>query len=539
MAVLRIANTYDPRKIPAQAAFRKSNADILGYGGSLGGGKTRTLCETAFDWMLEFPGILIPIFRQVHTDITLSTRLTFIDQVLPPEMRHRTDLVKTKQSAGEDYVKLWNGSSVHFVGLDRPGKVFGTEFGAAMFDEAHEISAEDVTTVNSRLRQRCRACIKSNSGDCTHMPRRMVFAFNPSYPGHWLQEWFMLGATQTELGFRKDELFIAESETSLGSVEFFRSRAQENPFLPPGYIERNLAGMQPWKKRRLLDGKWEHQGGSFFDDEALSLIEETTRLNPPLMIAEPIGDTTGVDKDDRPRLVERKNGGRLNVYKAPVRWHVTNDGDEIKSHRYVVSVDASSGTAADYSAIQVIDVEELEQVAEWQGKIDPDKLAEHAFLLACVYNGATLAPEITGGWGFAVVKRCQAMIGQWKGPAHSKPKLYTRPVLDRLSDRFTDRIGWDTNTKSRAQMLDILEESLRDGSLTIHSPRTHAELSAFATPDRIGDVGDYRSPRAQKGAHDDLVIALAIGVAIAVKLPKNTRMRPQPNYEPEFQATGY
>jgi hypothetical protein len=91
----------------------------------------------------------------------------------------------------------------------------------------------------------------------------------------------------------------------------------------------------------------------------------------------------------------------MEMYRAPVRWHVTDDGEEHKAHRYVVAVDVSSGAAADYSAIQVIDVEEFEQAAEWQGKVDPDRLAELAFLTACVFNGATLAVEINAGWGFA------------------------------------------------------------------------------------------------------------------------------------------
>lgn len=489
--------------------------------------------------MLQYPGILVPIFRQVHTDMALSTRRTFLEQVLPPELRERKDLVKIRQSQGNDYVEfLWNGSSVHFVGLDRPGRVFGTEFGAAMFDEAHEMLVGDITTVYTRLRQRCTKCLEKSLTDCTHMPHRMVFAFNPSYPGHWLQEWFMMGATQTELGFKKDELFIGESGESAGSCEFFRSYPTDNPFLPESYINKNLASLPPWKKRRFLMGLWEHEGGSFFDDEAIATQEEDARKSDPLVIGELAGDLTGTDDEDRQRVVKHPTG-RLLVFQKPVRWHVTKDGNEIQSHRYVVAVDASSGAGADYSAVQVISVEELEQVAEWQGKIDPDKLAEVAFLLACIYNGAMLAPEITGGWGFAVVKRVQAMIGNWQGSPKSKPTIYTRPIVDRLSQKFTDRIGWDTNVKSRGQMLDVLEQTLRDGSLTIHGLRTLAELSAFALPDRIGEVGDYRSPRAQKGAHDDLVIALAIGVAVATKLPRNQKPRNEIPYQPVFEATGW
>ena len=71
---------------------------VRGFGGAMGGGKSRALCEEVFDMMLEYPGIVIPVFRQLHTAITNSTRRTFLEQVLPPELRGRKDLVRIKNS---------------------------------------------------------------------------------------------------------------------------------------------------------------------------------------------------------------------------------------------------------------------------------------------------------------------------------------------------------------------------------------------------------------------------------------------------------
>src|SRR5579872_7471503 len=118
MAELRLANTYDTERIPSQGAFRRSKARIRGYGGAMGGGKSFALCQEAFDWMLEYPGILLPVFRQKHTAIGNTTRKTFLEQVLPAELRTRKDLVRIVDSQGKDFVEfLWNGSQVHFVGL--------------------------------------------------------------------------------------------------------------------------------------------------------------------------------------------------------------------------------------------------------------------------------------------------------------------------------------------------------------------------------------------------------------------------------------
>ncbi len=494
----------------------------------------------AFDWALEYPGILLPIFRQVHTHITGTTRKTFIEQTLPPELRGRPDLVRIKKSQGEDVVEfLFNGSQIHFVGLDNPGKVFSAEFGAAMFDEAQEISEDDVVTVNTRVRQRCLDCVAKGWNDCPHMPHKLALAFNPSDPGHWLFEWFIIGADTTEWGSRKPRLVVTDGTEPIGDAEFFRAYATDNPFLPPDYVTKNLGGMSEAKKRRYLLGLWEFIGGDgFFDQDALANMQESVMNTQPVLIGEPEGDPEDPD-GKTPSLVPRKNG-RLYVFKPPVRTHVEPNGDEVKAHRYVVAVDASSGASADFSGIQVIDVDSFEQVAEWQGKADPDRLGVLAFLIAAVYNGALLVPEITGGWGFAVVKRIQRLAHSYKGPAATKPRLYTRPATDRLSDRFTTLLGWDTNVKSRANMLSICEEAIRDGSLTVYGQRTIAEMSAFVIPERGRGTNEYQSPRARHGRHDDLVIALAIGVTVAARLPKQNRSLPRQDYEPAISSvTGY
>jgi len=542
--VLRIPCTYDPNRIAAQSAFRRSKARIRGYGGAMGGGKTRALCEEAFDWMLEYPGILLPVIRQVHTSMTNTTRKTFMEQTLPPELRGRSDLIRVKQSQGEDLVEFrWNGSQVHFIGLDNPGKVFSAEFGGAMFDESHEIAERDVLTINSRLRQRCDACVKAGIADCEHMPHRLVLTFNPSSPNHWLNQWFRLAAEPTEWGFRRDRITPTDAEegASIGDMEFFLALVTANPFVPPEYAERNLGGMSARMRRRFLLGMWEHIDGSgYFDADALGLYHERAVEELVIRHAEPVGDLTGVDVAKPVSLIERSNG-RMHVFKTPVRNHIDDQDNEVKAHRYVVACDASSGASADYSAVQVIDVDEMEQVAEWQGKVDTDVLAEIAFLTAVVYNGALLAVEITGGWGLNTMRRAQQLIARWKGNPKSQPRIYMRRGVSRLSEQHTDLIGFDTQTGTRALALGALEELVREDLIRIHGRRTLAEMSAFAWRERAGGVMDYRRPEARSGEHDDLVMALAIGTYIATRQPAQTRRMPRrPDGDrPVFSAAGY
>ena len=121
--------SYSP--LPPQRAFHLSEATIRLYGGAMGGGKSRALCEQVFDWALRFPGIEIPIFRQKHTSMASSTRKTFFEQVLPAEVRPHCRIIS---SQGRDFCELWNGSIIHFAGLDDTGKWFSSELGAAAFD---------------------------------------------------------------------------------------------------------------------------------------------------------------------------------------------------------------------------------------------------------------------------------------------------------------------------------------------------------------------------------------------------------------------
>ncbi len=373
------------------------------------------------------------------------------------------------------------------------------------------------------------------------MPNRMVFTFNPTSPNHWLNKWFRLAAEPTEWGFRRDSITPtgADEGDSIGSMEFFQALPTANPFLAKRYLTQNLGGMSAPQKRRYLLGMWEHLDGTgYFDADALTALHEHAAEHPVLMKGEPVGDETGKDPKRRP-AIEQGGKGRMEVFKAPVRLHTDANGDEVKAHRYVVSADASSGASADWAAIQVIDVDSLEQVAEWQGKVDPDQLAVLAFLTACVYNGALLAVEVTGGWGLATMRRVVKLIGRWEGPAEAKPRIYTRKAIGRLSERFTDLLGWDTQTGSRAVMLSTLEEVVREGELEIHGVRTLAEMSAFAFPETHGGLTDYRKPQARSGEHDDLVMALGIGVYIAVKQPRQSRPMAPRNETVSFSAAGY
>src|SRR5438046_898292 len=152
---------------------------------------------------------------------------------------------------------------------------------------------------------------------------------------------------------------------------------------------------------RYLDGKWVYtEGNLFFDADALE--DYFGRILEPWVIACSSGDTGGVSKQAPIRMAPIRSGetGSWWLWRPPVRARFDDElGRELPAHRYIIGGDVSSGTSNDYSALQVIDVESFEQVAEFQGLLDMDELALEMFRAGVVYNGSILAPEVTGGWG--------------------------------------------------------------------------------------------------------------------------------------------
>ena len=71
-------------------------------------------------------------------------------------------------------------------------------------------------------------------------------------------------------------------------------------------------------------------------------------------------------------------------------------------------------------------------------------------------------------------------------------------------DKDIGKIGFQTNSKTRAQILTKLEEVLRTKQVKIRSSRLYEELKTF--------VWKNGKAQAMRGQTDDLIMALAIGV---------------------------
>ena len=72
--------------------------------------------------------------------------------------------------------------------------------------------------------------------------------------------------------------------------------------------------------------------------------------------------------------------------------------------KYVISADVSRGDATDYSTFHVIDTEASQIVAEYQGKLPPDRFAQLLAEAGKRYNDALMCPE-NNSYGYAVIMK--------------------------------------------------------------------------------------------------------------------------------------
>jgi hypothetical protein len=171
----------------------------------------------------------------------------------------------------------------------------------------------------------------------------------------------------------------------------------------------------------------------------------------------------------------------------------------LSDHNYIVSADIARGDSKDFSTFHIIDSSAGEVVAEYKGKIPPDRFGDILNEFGIMYNKALLIPE-NNSYGYATIVRLRDL--GYPRMYHNKRKgTY---IGDYVPAQDINTAGFTTSGKSRNQILTKLEEVIRNKSLKIYSSRFSEEIKTFA----------WKGAKAQaaKGYNDDLVMSLAIGV---------------------------
>lgn len=204
-------------------------------------------------------------------------------------------------------------------------------------------------------------------------------------------------------------------------------------------------------------------------------------------------------KSPKGRIVfKRREDGRLKMWDPPRR-----------GAQYVIGVDVGGFTeqeasyygrkglnTGDYTCAQVMkrlpypDI--AEQVCEWHGHVDHIQFAAQLKRLAQMYNNAMVAIEVES-YGLALQNELH----------RDYYNLYQWQRFDNLKNRYTDKIGWETNLRSKGQLIAFGTHCIYEGSAIVHSKDLITEMMTY--------VKDGATANAASG-YDDRVMAWMIGL---------------------------
>lgn len=177
-------------------------------------------------------------------------------------------------------------------------------------------------------------------------------------------------------------------------------------------------------------------------------------------------------------------------------WEFYRDPREVKLA--IIACDVAEGGTTpedDFSCIQILDANTMEQVGEYLDKVPPDVLAEEAYKAWLLYGRRTrpVGVEVPGA-GLAAIEYTRIM--------HPDMPLFRRfSVLGELGASDTDKIGYPMEVRTRGVAVSMFEISFRNGDLTVHSLRLLDQMQGLQ---RVGSkvmaVGKRK---------DDAVMAMA------------------------------
>ena len=188
----------------------------------------------------------------------------------------------------------------------------------------------------------------------------------------------------------------------------------------------------------------------------------------------------------------------------------------IEGHRYILGCDNSSGSAEDFTAIEILDLDAIDettgtpyidQVLEYNGKITGEIAASIINQYAHTYNDALVVVEDIGGYGSATILSLLSM--KYPNMYYDDPGLKTPTILKKYVDykiNKDDKLPGFHTSNVRFQMIAKFVELLKNNGLRIRSKRVINELDTWIFRNGRPDHMD--------GFHDDLLTCLSMIVYV-------------------------
>jgi hypothetical protein len=189
---------------------------------------------------------------------------------------------------------------------------------------------------------------------------------------------------------------------------------------------------------------------------------------------------------------------------------------------YIVVADVARGDGTDFSACQVFEVDDMEQVAEYKGQLSTTDYGNFLIEVATKYNDALLIVE-NNNIGWATI---QTIIDRgYKNLFYQSKDLQVVDTEHNITNKYRaqDRNmvpGFSTTTKTRPLVIAKMEEYTREKLVKIHSNRLIDELFVFIYKSGVS----HSKAEAMQGYNDDLVMSYSIALWVrdtALRLQKD------------------
>jgi len=299
-----------------------------------------------------------------------------------------------------------------------------------------------------------------------------------------------------------------------------------------------------WKKKDEATGEWlydedpiiSEDGSIKYDEERWARLEHEGWKpdspwyedmckqfnNDPMKIAQELdvsfmGSADNVVAPEFIRMQEQLNTREpLEDFKDPIVEETWFWKQPIDGHRYICAVDPSRGTAADRTAIEIIDMDGrdengmpiIEQVAEYVGRKLGDDVGAIAYQYATMYNDAFVVVDCTGGQGDAAILTMINLGYKNLYYEDMNQKTYTVQRSTKDYDGYTDKLPGFHFQGNRYPVLSNFAGLVRNNEFKIRSNRVISELETWIFK------GDNGRMDHQSGSHDDTITSLAMGLFV-------------------------
>lgn len=208
--------------------YGATDPEVLAVGPA-GTGKTLAAAWKLHDIARGVPGVRILMARKVLEDLKTGALATYTNHV-KPELDGVITFGGNRFYPGE--FRYPNGSVMHVVGMDKPGKVMSSEYDIIFVNEATEVTETIWQALKTRLRNGVLG-YQQIMADC-----------NPSGPRHWLNVRCNSGATRRIVTTHKD------------NPAYWDAERQEWTEMGRSYVVQTLGSLTGVDRKRLLDGTW-------------------------------------------------------------------------------------------------------------------------------------------------------------------------------------------------------------------------------------------------------------------------------------------